>query len=117
MQNPIFTNPKLKDWLATLFALSIFTIFLVLNLPHITKFGPPIRTLNDRMWATVYQTLIVDPCIGTFFLQVLKRSGPSDAPAGNNIMGDGQGIELGERQVAEREQPRMTGAGEPGEAV
>jgi hypothetical protein len=110
MQNPILTNPKLKDWLATLVALSIFTIFLVLNLPHITKFGPPIRALNDRMWVTIYQTLIG---IRTLSLQILgKRSGSSDALAGNNDMGERQAIELGERQGAELEEPRMTGAGE-----
>jgi hypothetical protein len=114
MQNPIFSNPKLVDWIATLVVLSVVTTFLVLNLPHIRKFGPPVRAWNDRMWAALYRVLIVDAGIIALlsFMRAKVCRSEEMRGDGNNQPPDDQGIELGEQLAEHQEEPAMASGGE-----
>jgi hypothetical protein len=121
MQNPIFSNPKLRDWIVTLVALSFTTILLVLNLPHITKFGPSIRAFNDRMWSALYKGLIVRSGLRaqlSRFSAQLPRHGDTARAEDSDVEGE-DGIELIQRNQhgTEPGDPVMTGAIEPIEVV
>jgi len=51
---------SLREWGVTLGVLTLLTFFLVINLPHITQWAKPVRTLQDRMWVKLYNVLYVD---------------------------------------------------------
>lgn len=119
MQNPIFSESKLKDWIATLVALFVITIFLVLNLPHLAILVPPVKVWNDRMWSILYRILIVKMGIRAIFLLVKEKlQRPGDVPTSqDNVSEEEEGIEMEERMAPEQQEPRTAATGEPGEVV
>jgi len=48
----------LREWAYTFLILAIITFFLVINLPHITRWARPVRLWQDRMWIKAYQIFV-----------------------------------------------------------
>ena len=63
------SDVKLKDWVYTLVGLSVFTLLLVVNLSHVTRFIRFVGTKQESIWNSLLKCL----SSSTGFMARLKR--------------------------------------------
>jgi hypothetical protein len=73
------------EWIYTLIGLSIFTLFLVLNLPHIIKWGEPVRVWQDYLWRSIFRLVMVKSGLRAWLQRNNRSQGDEETELEENL--------------------------------